>query len=117
VLLPDNWTCPTGVTFKSGSHSTYGVDYYAAYQTFTADQWSILEAAGAVFLPAAGRRIGTDVELVQCIGVYAFVRWMTISGIDLIDSMSQYGFTSINVYFYNAPSMSKGASVRLVRDL
>ena len=46
VFLPDNWTCPAGVTFKSGFHSNYGVDYYAAYQTFTAEQWSKLEAAG-----------------------------------------------------------------------
>ena len=56
IFLPDTWVCPAGVTFKSGFHSSYGVDYYAAYQTFTADQWSKLEAAGAVFLPAAGNR-------------------------------------------------------------
>ena len=54
VFLPDNWTCPLGVTFKPGFHSNDGVDYYAAYQTFTADLWLKLEAAGAVFLPAAG---------------------------------------------------------------
>ncbi|MBO7317010.1 MAG: hypothetical protein J6U44_07620, partial [Paludibacteraceae bacterium] len=37
ILLPDGWTCPAGITFKSGFHDDYGVDYYAAYQTFTAD--------------------------------------------------------------------------------
>ena len=26
ILLPDNWTCPAGVTFKSGFHSEYGVE-------------------------------------------------------------------------------------------
>jgi hypothetical protein len=61
VFLPDNWTCPTGVTFKSGFHRKWGVDYYAAYQTFNAEQWSKLEAAGAVFLPAAGSRYGSNV--------------------------------------------------------
>ena len=74
IFLPDNWTCPSGVTFKSGFHSTYGVDYYAAYQTFTADQWSKLEAAGAVFLPASGTtsgiRTGSDVIGVQNGGYY-----------------------------------------------
>ena len=55
ILLPDNWTCPAGVTFKKGFHC-YGesTSYYADHQTFTAEQWSKLEAAGAVFLPAAG---------------------------------------------------------------
>jgi hypothetical protein len=115
VLLPDNWTCPTGVTFKSGSHSTYGVDYYAAYQTFTADQWSTLEAAGAVFLPAAGIRFGTDVEYVQCVGVYAFMTRRTISGVNFIQSVSEFGFISDDVYIY--PVYKDGASVRLVRDL
>ena len=52
ILLPDNWNSPTGVTFKSGLHSNSGVDYYAAYQNFAAEQWSKLEDAGAVFLPA-----------------------------------------------------------------
>lgn len=55
ILLPDNWTCPAGVTFKQGFH-LYGdsFSYYADHQTFTAEQWSKLEAAGAVFFPAAG---------------------------------------------------------------
>ena len=68
VFLPDNWTCPSGVTFKSGFHNNSGVDYYAAYQTFTAAEWSKLEAAGAVFLPAPGWRVGSSVENVQCSG-------------------------------------------------
>ena len=56
ILLPDNWTCPSGVTFKSGFHDDYGTEYYAEYQTFSASEWSKLEASGAVFLPAAGYR-------------------------------------------------------------
>ena len=70
VLLPDNWTCPSGVTFKSGSHREYAVEAYRKYQTFTARQWSKLESAGAVFLPAAGIRSGTGVHGVQCDGEY-----------------------------------------------
>ena len=65
IFLPDNWTCPAGVTFKSGFHSEWGVDYYAAYQTFTKEQWAKLESAGAVFLPAAGSRVGSGVGDVQ----------------------------------------------------
>ena len=54
ILLPDNWSCPAGITFKSGFHTSYGMDSYVAYQSFTAEQWAQLETAGAVFLPASG---------------------------------------------------------------
>ena len=110
ILLPDNWTCPTGVTFKSGFHSRYGADYYAAYQTFTADQWSKLEAAGAVFLPAAGRRDGSDVYHVQSYGFY----WSATEG-------NSGGASYLRFYSYEAYMGSinrdDGQSVRLVKDL
>ena len=72
ILLPDNWICPSGLTFKSGFiNNNYDyVSDYANFQTFTADQWSIMEKAGAVFLPAAGYREGTSVTLVQLYGSY-----------------------------------------------
>ena len=70
IFLPDNWTCPSGVSFKSGFNSISGDYYYAAYQTFTAAEWSKLEAAGAVFLPAAGDRSGSSVGNVQYCGYY-----------------------------------------------
>ncbi len=68
VLLPDGWTCPSGVTFKSGFHEDDGTEYYAAYQTFSASDWSKLESSGAVFFPAAGGRFGSDVGYVQYVG-------------------------------------------------
>ena len=88
ILLPDNWVCPKGITFKSGFHSSYGVAYYAAYQTFTAAEWSKLEAAGAVLLPAAGNRNGSNVNDVQHYGRY----WSATEG----NSYSAYclGFDS-----------------------
>ena len=110
ILLPDNWVCPEGVTFKSGFHSGYDVDYYAAYQTFTADQWSKLESAGAVFLPAADSRYGSSVSNVQEYGFY----WSTKE----ISSGTAYG---LNFFSYVA-GMGEGNrvcgfSVRLVKDL
>ena len=108
ILLPDNWTCPAGVTFKSGFHSYYGVDYYAAYQTFTADQWSKLESAGAVFLPAAGYRNGSGMRYVQQDGQY------------LSASSNEYAYCLF--FDWKAATVSydvryKGRSVRLVKDL
>ena len=43
---------------------------YAKYQTFSLDEWTILETAGAVFLPAAGARVGKDVRDVNWEGIY-----------------------------------------------
>ena len=110
IFLPDNWTCPAGVTFKSGFHSSYGVDYYAAYQTFTADQWSKLEAAGAVFLPASSRRDGSDVYHVQYDGYY----WSAT------EDDSDYAYC-LNFYSDEAYMISlyrnRGQSVRLVKDI
>ena len=115
VFLPDNWTCPVGVTFKSGFHSSYGVDYYAAYQTFTSDQWSKLEAAGAIFLPAAGFRYGSYVYYVRHCGYC----WSAPED-------TSYNDTSYNAYLLDFSSDEAGMgghyryygrSVRLVKDL
>ena len=109
ILLPDNWTYPAGVTFKSGFHSSHGVNY-AAYQTFSADQWSKLESAGAVFLPAAGYRDGSDVNFVQNGGSY----WSASE----CDGNSAYslGFYSSEADMYCGVRYC-GQSVRLVKDL
>ena len=110
IFLPDNWTCPSGVTFKAGFQSNYGVDYYAAYQTFTADQWSKLEAAGAVFLPASGRRYGSNVNYVQYYGLY----WSATE--NLSNYASHLDFRSGGAYV-NSDFRYLGFSVRLVKDL
>jgi hypothetical protein len=110
ILLPDNWICPSGVTFKSGYHHNHGVDYYAAYQAFTAEQWSKLEAAGALFLPASGRRDGSGVGSVQYYSGY----WSATED----DSYNAYC-----LYFGSGEARMSGSgrfhglSVRLVKDL
>ena len=110
TLLPDNWSCPAGVTFKSGFHSNYGVDYYAAYQTFTAAEWSKLESAGAVFLPAAGYRYRTDVDYVQNSSSY----W---SATDYSSLLAYFLSFSSDGAGMNYGSRHNGLSVRLVKDL
>ena len=110
ILLPDNWTCPSGVTFKSGFHNNYGVDYYAAYQTFTAEQWSKLEAAGAVFLPVAGNRYGSYVYYVQNYGYY----W---SATEHGSGGAYYLFFASDVAGWTCHDRYYGWSVRLVKDL
>ena len=62
MLFPDNWTLPEGCEPVNtlnhdpadGADTKY--DFYT--QNYTLVQWIELEKAGAVFLPAAGRRTG-----------------------------------------------------------
>ena len=110
ILLPDTWTCPSGITFKSGFHSSYGVDYYAVYQTFTAEQWSKLEAAGTVFLPASGYRFGSDVDYVQNGGYYGSATEGNSYGAYYLRFDSDEAFASNNGGY-------NGLSVRLVKDI
>ena len=112
IFLPDNWMCPAGVTFKSGFHSSYGVEYYAAYQTFTVEQWSKLEATGAVFLPAAGGRSGSILHGVQYYG-----RYWSATGYDSNCARYFYFLSHETGIFNEINYLSEGHSVRLVKDL
>lgn len=59
VLLPDNWQWQSNIPFRSGIITTY-IEDFSRFQTFTYEQWESLERNGAVFLPAAGDRLGTE---------------------------------------------------------
>ena len=110
ILLPDNWTEIDGITFKSGFPSEESVAAYAAHQTFLISEWQMLEAAGAVFLPAVGTRNGVNVNTVQSINSY----W----------SASPNGETGANcLYFASSEAVvatsrrCNGLAVRLVQDM
>ncbi len=49
VLLPDSWTLPAGLSFTASPNNW-------TTNVYTAEQWTQMEAAGAVFLPATGYR-------------------------------------------------------------
>ena len=112
ILLPDNWTCPAGVTFNSGFRLWQeDAQHYAAYQTFTAEQWSKMETAGAIFLPAAGYRTGSRVGLVQSYGYYSLATER--------DSKNAYHLylRPLGAHINYFAGCSHGNSVRLVKDL
>ena len=109
ILLPDGWTCPSGVTFKSGFADNYGDEYYASYQSFSASEWSKLEASGAVFLPAAGYRYGSIVNGVQGYGYYWSATEDDSRGAGYLDF---YSYVALMSYYYRYG----GHSVRLVQD-
>lgn len=69
IILPDNWTTPEGASFTAST--TLGLTNLGSYyhndnndnyshNTYTAEQWAVMESAGAVFLPAAAYRHGED---------------------------------------------------------
>ncbi len=124
IVLPDNWTCPTGITFKTGvmdlgdmdlgdmDNQQNGNDYkltYADFQTLTLKQWKRLEDSGAVFLPAS-YRIGTKVSY-DWEGVY----WCS----DFCTTNRAYSptFSAAEIGASFMSPCSNGNAVRLVKDL
>ena len=67
IILPDNWTLPSECSFTSGHASSHN-DW--TRNSYTLSQWAQMETAGAVFLPAAGGRNGTNVHDVGHYGYY-----------------------------------------------
>ena len=113
ILLPDNWICPSGVTFKSGFNAETYYSPYAIeeYQTFNASDWAKLEASGAVFLPAAGGRFDDNINELHEAGGY----WSIGESI-AIGLFPGFGFSSrgADIYPWNCET---GHSVRLVTTL
>ena len=108
ILLPDNWTASTYAL--NSTNGGYGVDFTT--NTITAEDWTnILEANGAVFLPAAGRRYEAWVNDVGSYGDY----W-SASYYEDTDSFARYLlFDSVLLWADYALDRNFGASVRLVR--
>lgn len=109
ILLPDNWTLPSGVTFKSGLSSTRSTQAYSDYQTITLANWQKMEAAGAVFLPATGYRNGILVEDSEYIGTYWSATRYNNSTVYYLNFHSDEAKTSIYHSYF-------GRAVRLVQD-
>ena len=75
IFLPDNWELPENCTFNGmfvAPQYDYSKNIYYAENAPAGDgvhnKWEDMQAAGAVFWPAAGMRQGTDVDLT--IGAY-----------------------------------------------
>ena len=116
ILLPDDWQAPEGVTFKSGFYGdeTYK-DFeskagYGAHQYIDEKDWKALEHAGAIFLPAAGYRIGRDVGNVQHDGFY----WSSTAN---EANTAYYAFFSSGRTEPRTRERHHAHSVRLVRDV
>ena len=104
IILPDDWVLPRDLRFKPGMENGYETNVY------TYSQWARMEAAGAVFLPAAGTRYGTSVDDVGSYGNYLSSSYYNKS------SASELYFYSGDVYPSVNSARYGGCSVRLVSD-
>ena len=112
IILPDNWSDSIGINFKSGlNNNGSGSGYYAVYQSFTAEQWSIMEDAGAVFLPASGFRYGTEIYDFTLFGYY----WHKT---EYVSESAFYMYFDSGYFGTDLPILRYyGYSVRLAKDV
>lgn len=106
ILLPDNWT---DTTYALGNTNSSAEDFTG--NTIAADVWTnVLEANGAVFLPAAGYRDRTEVDAVNRSGYYCSASASASSG----NGAYAVFFNSSNLSTNNSYPRHSGQSVRLV---
>jgi len=101
ILLPDDWTVPDGIEFNPGQ-AKYTNNLYSSAQ------WKQMEAAGAVFLPAAGYRRYD--EYFKCEKYYG-------DGYDGSYWSSSPANLNFNTFGINVYWTNYGCSVRLAKDL
>lgn len=108
LLLPDNWQLPDGLDMVMAAGSSVNV--------YTAAQWAILEAAGAVFLPAAGYVY--DYGNVQSMGSLGYYATNTIYS-SVSGSFYQVYFVPGSCFIYSTStgSSTNRVSVRAVHDI
>ncbi len=63
IIFPDNYTHPGGTDFVAGTYNNYS-DFTA---TVSLEGWALMEAAGCVFLPAAGLNHTKILKLVKLV--------------------------------------------------
>jgi uncharacterized protein YjdB len=106
VLLPDTWQLPEGLSFTAAT-----TDWTT--NTYTASQWDDMEAAGAVFLPASGRRVNGG--SIMSLGDNSRGYYWTASASDE-DKASFVIFRETNATKLDTEYRSMGFAVRLVRE-
>ena len=108
ILFPDTWNA-----------SDCGVSYTADAQNFTTNyisgsDWTAMQNYGAVFLPAAGYRAGTDLYSDMSSGFY----WTSEHDIysENVSKAARISFSKNARNFTSAEYRSRGMCVRLVTD-
>lgn len=108
IFLPDDWTQPANVkAFTPGVDDYYEWEGYQNKNTYTAEEWQLMENAGAVFMLATGTRVNN-------VGIYGNYWSSTV--------VVRAGYPGY-LYFYSGvvdlyyTRCCNGKSVRLVSDV
>lgn len=118
IFLPDEWICPEGASFIPNA-----TDY--ATNTYTEEQWEVMESAGAAFLPAAGSFDANSLpRFITMINQWGWYWSTTHDGKTATDSGTPNAFYAAgglviipgNIFTAMGCDRSDGFSVRLVRD-
>ncbi len=126
ILLPDDWTLPEGLSFSSAAdkHYQWQTRYYYAstngYQdnVYTAEQWATMEAAGAVFLPVAGRRNGTSYYTDGAAGANGIGEGRYWTSTTTTDGLHSYNVIQPgHLGLFGSSVAYTAVSVRLVKDV
>lgn len=109
ILLPDDWQLPKKLEFTPNPNNW-------TTNTYSTSQWAKMEAAGAVFLPAAGFRSGQEMNVV---GVFGFYWSSTIFEKDgeLSNDARDIFFSEKRIGPRDHEKRFYGLSVRLVMDV
>ena len=104
ILLPDKWVPVPDCEFKPGFGWRQNV--------YDSVQWSKMENAGAVFLPAAGYRWGTDIFFAKT-GGYYWVAPSTVGPYAHLDCVDCFDENRVSL---EVEARALGCSVRLVEE-
>jgi hypothetical protein len=111
ILFPDTYTHPDGVTAPTGVNATGETGWNG--NNYTAADWTKMESAGCVFLPAAGGRYNqSNPTLVVNAGTEGNY-WSSTSDNSTANLLTFSGY-SFNPSITDSPRM--GYSVRLVKS-
>ena len=109
ILLPDDWKLPQGLSFRPQPNNW-------TTNTYTVDQWALMEKNGAVFLPAAGVRNGKQIQGIDVVGAYWTSTKYRQQGEGDVDAMNIY-FTANAASANSYDTWHHGMCVRLVQDI
>jgi len=109
ILFPDTYTHPDGLTAPTGVNAEDATGWNG--NSYTAADWTKMESAGCVFLPAAGCRYGS--EMIG-LGSYGYYGSATPDGADYAYRVK---FNSGSLEPANSINRCLGCSVRLVQEV
>lgn len=110
IILPVDYSHPLPQALNLYTYGVSGINENYLANVISFEDWPKMEVAGAIFLPAAGRRIGTSVQDFEDIGYY----WSS-NGYNDGHSAYSLHFSNANMSSQALEFVSYGCAVRLIR--